>query len=295
VRKSSNVRAPAIPSGRRAAIAGGQCRRAIAATGRALTAAVLALTATLAVADVGVNKSFTPNSVSAGQTSTLTIVFLNPNPAAATATSVTDTLPANVIVASPANPTTTCGGTVTATPGAGAVALSGGTIPAAVGTTPGQCQFTVGVLSNTPGTYINTIPVDAVSSSEGGNTQAAQASLVATALANLTGTKAFAPTVVHGGGGATTMTITLTNANGVPITNGDGAVLGHLCAFGQDALPHHLALLHIHEDPLRDLVDGATATAADIIERGRADRHAWRIGPLGRGRQGRGRQGCGRH
>ena len=186
---------------------------------RALCTLAAVLAAGTAAADVGINKSFVPNSVSAGQASTLTIVFLNPNPAAATGTAVTDTLPGSVVVASPANATTTCGGTVTATPGAGSVSLSGATVPAAIGATPGQCQFTVGVLSNTPGTFINTLPVDAVTSSQGGNTQAAQATLVATALVSITGTKVFAPANVHAGGAASTMTITLTNSNGVPLTN----------------------------------------------------------------------------
>jgi uncharacterized repeat protein (TIGR01451 family) len=214
------VRVPVTPTGRRADIGGGWCRRGFRNGAlRTLAAVVLGVIATTALGDVGINKSFVPNSVSAGQTSTLTIVFLNPNPAPATATAVTDTLPANVVVANPANSTTTCGGTVNATPGAGTVGLSGGTVPAAVGVTPGQCQFTVGVLSNTPGTYINTIPAGAVSSSQDTNTQAAQATLVATSLVNLTGTKAFAPNVAHGGGTGSTMSIVLSNTNGVPITN----------------------------------------------------------------------------
>jgi len=184
------------------------------------TCALAALIAVAAAsADVGINKTFVPNSVSAGQTSTLTVVFLNPNAAAATDTALTDTLPGSVVVANPANATSTCGGTVTATPGAGSVSIAGGTVPAAVGTTPGQCQFTVGVLSNTPGTYINTLPAGAVASSQGSNIQAAQATLVATALVNVTGTKAFAPANVHGGGTASAMTITLTNSNGVALTN----------------------------------------------------------------------------
>ena len=184
---------------------------------RLLIGVALATLAAGAAASVGINKSFSPNSVSAGQSSSMTIVLLNPNTSPATSTSVTDTLPANVVVGT-APVSNTCGGTVDATPGSGSVSLSGGTIPAAVGTTSGQCQFTVGVLSNAAGTYVNTIPASAVSSSQGSNSQPAQASLVVAALVNITGTKTFAPAVLHGGGSASTVTIQLANANGVPLT-----------------------------------------------------------------------------
>ncbi len=95
----------------------------------------------LAFASVGINKSFTPNSVIAGQVSVLTIVLLNPNTSIATAVAVTDTLPANVVVANPLTiGSNTCGFTVTATPGLRPIALTGGSIPAISGGNPGQCQ-----------------------------------------------------------------------------------------------------------------------------------------------------------
>ena len=97
--------------------------------------------------------------------------------------------------------------------------MSGATVPAASGFVAGQCQLTVGVLSNTPGTFINTLPVNAVSSSQGGNTQAAQATLVATALSSITGTKVFAPANVHAGGAASTITITPVPASRVPMAD----------------------------------------------------------------------------
>ena len=59
-------------------------------------ACVIAVFSASAFAAVGVNKSFTPNSVVAGQASTLTIVLLNPNPSAATGVALTDTLPNGV-------------------------------------------------------------------------------------------------------------------------------------------------------------------------------------------------------
>ncbi|MGH8850912.1 MAG: beta strand repeat-containing protein [Casimicrobiaceae bacterium] len=171
-------------------------------------------------AAVGVNKSFAPNSVVAGQPSTLTVVLLNPNASAATAVALTDTLPAGVVVANPLNVGgNSCGFTVSATPGARPIAFSAGTIPPISGGVAGQCQVTVDVVSAAPNTYLNTIPAHAVSSSQGTNAQDAQATLVVSKPANVTASKAFAPANVHGGGSASTLTITLTNPNPIALTN----------------------------------------------------------------------------
>ena len=92
-------------------------------------------------AAVGVNKSFTPNSVVSTQQSTLTIVLLNPNSLAATAVALTDTLPASVSVANPlVLGSNTCGfSTAGVIAGSGSIPLTGGTIPALSGGVAGQC------------------------------------------------------------------------------------------------------------------------------------------------------------
>ena len=192
--------------------------------GRRATLAAGLLALLLAVplaahAAIAVNKSFAPDAVSAGQTSTLTIFFLNANPADATALSVADSLPAGIQVAAIPGAATTCGGTVTANPGATTVSLAGGTIPAAIGAVPGNCQVTVTVVAPASGVFINTIPVDGASSSQGGNSQAAAATLTVSTLVPITGVKAFNPTNLHGNGAPSRITITLTNPNGVPLTN----------------------------------------------------------------------------
>ncbi|MEO8674409.1 MAG: hypothetical protein ABI569_02455 [Casimicrobiaceae bacterium] len=181
----------------------------------------LAFVGTGALAAVGVNKTFNPTNVSAGQTSTLTVILLNNNASTATATAFTDNLPGTVVVANPANTTTSCGGgtTVTATPGANNFSVSGGTIPAVSGGIAGQCTVTVDVVSPAAGVFINNIPVGAVSSSQGTNPQNANATLTVAALRPVTGAKAFAPANLHGGGTASTVTLTLTNPNGVALTN----------------------------------------------------------------------------
>ncbi|MCC6194444.1 MAG: DUF11 domain-containing protein, partial [Burkholderiales bacterium] len=191
---------------------------------RAVAGASLALVlAAPALAAVGINKSFTPNSVTAGQVSMLRIDLLNPNAAAATGVSVTDNLPANVVVANPLTiGANTCGFTVSATPGSGTIALSGGTIPPISGGVSGSCFITINVVSSVPNTYLNTIPASAVASSEGTNAQSAQATLVVSTPANVAASKAFSPTNVHGNGASetsvSTLTITLTNPNPIPLT-----------------------------------------------------------------------------
>ena len=179
--------------------------------------------ASAAHASVGINKSFNLNSVTAGQVSTLTVVLLNPNVAAATGVSLTDTLPANVVVANPLTVgINTCGFTVTATPGLSPIALAGGTIPGITAGAPGQCSVTINVVSSVPNTYLNNIPASAVTSSQGTNPQSAQATLVVSAPANITGSKVFNPINVHGNGASqtsmSTLTITLTNPNPVSLT-----------------------------------------------------------------------------
>ncbi len=147
--------------------------------------------------------------------------MLNPNPSAATGVALTDTLPAGVVVATPLTiGSNTCGfSTASVVAGSGSIPLSGGTIPALSGSVAGQCQIQISVVASSPNTYLDTIAAGAVSSSQGSNSQAAQATLVVSTPANITGSKAFAPTNVHGGGTASTLTITLTNPNAIALTS----------------------------------------------------------------------------
>ena len=87
-------------------------------------------------------------------------------------------------------------------------------------------------MSPAAGVFINLIPAGAVSSSQGTNPQNANATLTVAALQPVAGAKAFLPTNLHGGGTASTVTLTLTNPNGVALT---GAAL-------TDTLPAGLAI-----------------------------------------------------
>lgn len=132
-------------------------------------------TATLTVYRVSrpptLEKAFSPASITAGGSSTLTITLRNPNATAATLTgALTDYLPHGLVVCGSAS--TTCGGTLAAGHGGSRVVLSGGSIPAL-----GSCTVTVVVTAAHQGTYKNKMPPGALRTDHGHNSAAAYATL----------------------------------------------------------------------------------------------------------------------
>jgi len=127
------------------------------------------------------NKSFSPAIINTGGVSTLTIKLSNPSTSDATLTAqLIDILPTGVTIASTPNAGTTCGGTATVSAIAGEtdVALSSGSIiPAAIDTTPGTCTVKVDVTAETGDSYINTLPANALKTSNGNNSIPAIATL----------------------------------------------------------------------------------------------------------------------
>ena len=111
--------------------------------------------ATLSILEIppGFSKVFAPESMNVNDVSTLTFTFDNTGSTAdAVSLDFTDPLPAGLVVADPANVTTSCtGGTVTAVPGAGVIIYTGGSV--AAGST---CTLSVDVASTVPGNYLNT-------------------------------------------------------------------------------------------------------------------------------------------
>jgi uncharacterized repeat protein (TIGR01451 family) len=197
---------------------------------RLLGACALALAVSApAHAAINVNKTFTPDAVAAGQPSKVTFYFLNNNIVDATSVQFVDPLPSPMQVAPTPNAVSNCGGTLTASPGATSVSFTGGTVPKAVGTTPGQCELSFDVIVATANVLINSVPAGEVTTSQGPNSQAAEATLNVTGLAPIVGQKVFSPTFVHGylpqnstpipAGGKSSVTITLNNPNGVALTN----------------------------------------------------------------------------
>ena len=111
----------------------------------------------LAIADTGhdrplFSKAFAPNPITSGGASTLTFTIDDTNATfAADSLTFTDNLPAGVVVANPANASTTCsGGTLTAVAGSGVISYSGGSVSAGA-----TCTISVDVASNTAGAHVN--------------------------------------------------------------------------------------------------------------------------------------------
>ncbi len=124
------------------------------------------------------NKQFTPISIVSGGTSTISVTIFNPNSFPLTDAHYHDYFPAGITLANPVNLTITGCGSAQVTsntgdpppgsppgnpgpalaPGDTGFRMDFGTVPAQVGSTPGECTVTVDVTSTTPGNLINTIP-----------------------------------------------------------------------------------------------------------------------------------------
>jgi uncharacterized repeat protein (TIGR01451 family) len=97
-------------------------------------------------------KSFSPATLNAGGSSRLTFTITNTDELAAkNGWSLTDALPAGLVVGSPANATTACsGGQVTAPPGGSSITVRGN-----LDSGQASCTAGVDVTASTPGTYTN--------------------------------------------------------------------------------------------------------------------------------------------
>ena len=148
-------------------------------------------------------KSFTPATIAANGTSTLTLTLTNPNTASISGATFTDAYPANLVNAGTPALSNTCGGTATASAGGTSLALSGGTIPAS-----GSCTVSVTVTSATAGSYLNS--TGAVTSTNAASGTAASATLTVTAISATNSTVVASPiTVLADGVSTSTITVTL--------------------------------------------------------------------------------------
>ena len=164
--------------------------------------------------DAGNPGGFTTGTASRapGATAVLTVRLANPNAAPLTGAGFTDTLPNGLVIAqTPAAATTCVGGTVIAPASGTSLRLSGATIPA-----NGACTVSVNVLSNVPGTYINTIPSGAVSTAEGVVSEEATSARLLVSTPPTVG-KQFSPAVIPPNG-KSTLTIFIGNDNASAIT-----------------------------------------------------------------------------
>ncbi len=168
----------------------------------------------VAVSPPTLTKGFSPNTISMGNVSTLSITINNNDSNTnLTGTSFTDTLPANVVLANPPFGGTSlvnCGGSalLTAVAGGTTIALTGATV------TPNQnCVVTVNVTSAVQGVYVNTIPAGPGGPGSIRTDQGVTNPSPATATLNvqpINVSKQFAPSSFQAGG-TNTLTITIQN------------------------------------------------------------------------------------
>src|SRR4029077_11703584 len=127
-----------------------------------------------------VNKAFSPVTINAGAASTLTITLNNANTTAASLSApFIDTLPSGLLVSGSGS--TTCGGTLTAIAGSSTVTLTGSSIPV-----NGSCTLTVDVAAASGGSYITSLAVGALVTSNGASAAPAVATLTVSALSSFT-------------------------------------------------------------------------------------------------------------
>jgi uncharacterized repeat protein (TIGR01451 family) len=175
-------------------------------------------------------KAFSPTTISAGDSSLLTITLVNNGFYDLNAVSVTDALPAGAAggqlrVATPASTSTTCGGTPAFNIAANrqSLTVSGLTVPARpAGAQDNRCVVTFRVTGGVPTTYPNTIPTGNVAATDSRTntavSPAAPANATLTATPSLTASKSFAPSPVAATGGVSRVTVTLNNIGSAQLT-----------------------------------------------------------------------------
>jgi uncharacterized repeat protein (TIGR01451 family) len=148
-------------------------------------------------------KAFGAASIPLNGTTSLTFNIANPNSGVAlSGVAFTDNLPAGLVVATPSNLNSTCGGTATAVAGSGVVTLAGGTLG-----TSATCAVSLNVQGITAGVKNNSVQI---TSTEGGPGNTSNASL----------TVVGAPVIIKAFGaasvplnGSTSLSLTIQNNN----------------------------------------------------------------------------------
>ena len=151
------------------------------------------------------NKTINPNTIRSGDSALLTIT-LNNNDLSIPLTNVsfTDTLPTNVTIAGAASTNCTLAPTPSTT--TNSVTLTGATVPPS-----GSCIVTVPITSSVVGgPYTNTIPIGAISSTQGVSNASPATAPLTVQQRQITVAKAFSPNNPFVNG-TSNLTITLTN------------------------------------------------------------------------------------
>ena len=162
------------------------------------------------------SKNFSPTTVSAGGKATVRINLTNTDSGTLNNVSVQDPLPAGMVIASPSNAYTTCGGNpvITAVPGAASAALSGVVLAAG-----GKCDVLFDVAVSGSSNWINTIPVGKVTASGGvQNVQPVTATLINSTAGAVSVTNNTAPATLPSPGSASELTVKISNTGSVALS-----------------------------------------------------------------------------
>ncbi|HWX53888.1 MAG TPA: hypothetical protein VN176_04775 [Verrucomicrobiae bacterium] len=178
-----------------------------------------------------ITKVFNPGTIAPTGVSVLSFTITNPsvNPVSLTGVGFTDTLPANLFVATPNGATGSCGGgTLMAVAGSSTISLTGGTIVSG-----GSCTVSANVTSAVVGAYNNNTTV---TSDNAGVGNTASATLIV-ALPNLSITKTHEEEEFERGAKGATYTITVSNSAGAGPTLGTVTVIDTLPAVQHTFVP----------------------------------------------------------
>lgn len=164
-----------------------------------------------------ITKKFDEKTRLVNEANEMTLVITNPNTNPITDVRLTDNYPAGMFNTTDPQASVSCpdgvDGVVTAPASGNFVRLTGATLAA-----KGICTIKVNVLSNVPGTYVNTIPEKAIESAEGATNKAPAADDFEVVNPPTLG-KFFDPVQIAAGDtGTSKLTIRLGNPNGNPIT-----------------------------------------------------------------------------
>ena len=221
-----------------------------AAGGLSNATAVSGSLGTFAAPSVSVQKSFSPASLTmVGAPSALTITLSNNQPGAVALSnlSITDHLPAGIVVLPGAASTTTCPAGVVTTPDTSTVSLSNATLAAGA-----TCSITTSTTLKAQGSSTNTIPVGAVHDDQNVSNATAFSSNLSS-LPSLGVNKFFTPPTVAPGV-VSTLTIQLLNSQTFAITN----------VAMRDALPSGLNVAS-PSGATTSCQGGALSTAGNVI------------------------------
>lgn len=159
-----------------------------------------------------ISKAFSPATIAAGTTSTLTFTLSNPGASSLTGIKFTDTLPSGVVVAATPSASTTCGGSPTWSPTAGSSLLSFGQTTGTTLAAGASCTVSVKVTAASAGSYDNVSGAVFANESGSNTTSTGIASATLIAVAPPVIAKQFGTDPISSGG-TSTLLFTLTNPN----------------------------------------------------------------------------------